>query len=215
MTLRQKSPKPAVAICSAKNSILPENQALPAFLNPIHGSKKIGRSLRKSTLLITLFSCLFFLLPFSDAEAQTEPGSFSLGIRAGDPTGITGKYFLRDNHALEGIVSFWPYGPALTALYEIHAEAFNVPGLHWYYGAGAHVRYYRAAWYRRNLDWYYPSRIYTGGVGVGLDAILGISYKIAPIPISVSLDFKPTLEIATRNRSYFDLESAVSIRYHF
>lgn len=149
------------------------------------------------------------------AQAQTESGSISLGIRAGDPTGIAGKFFIRDNHAIEGIISFWPYGPALTGLYEIHAQAFSVEGLHWYYGAGAHVRSYRAAWYKQNLDWYYPSSRYAGGVGVGVDAILGIAYKIAPIPISVSLDFKPTLELATRNRSYFDLESAVSIRYHF
>lgn len=211
----QKLSKQAVAAHLSEDSFFRTGQVRPNLPKTIPGSNKHRPSLQKSTLLISLFSGLFFLLMFSPVQAQTQSGSFSLGIRAGDPTGITGKYFLRDNHALEGIVSFWPYGPAFTALYEIHAEAFNVPGLNWYYGAGAHVRYYRAAWYRRNLDWYYPSRVYTGGVGVGLDAILGISYKIAPIPISVSLDFKPTLEIATRNRSYFDLESAVSIRYHF
>lgn len=164
------------------------------------------------------FSFLFSILLLGEislAQAQTESGSISLGIRAGDPTGITGKFFIRNNHAVEGIISFWPFGPALTGLYEIHAQAFSVEGLHWYYGAGAHLRAYRSGWYKRNLDWYYPARRYTTGVGVGLDAILGISYKIAPIPVSVSLDFKPTLEIATQSRSYFDLESAVSIRYHF
>lgn len=166
-------------------------------------------------IYISMLLPLFLLGGIQLAQAQTESGNISLGIRAGDPTGITGKFFIRNNHALEGIISFWPYGPALTGLYEIHAQAFSVEGLHWYYGAGAHIRVYRAAWYKQDLDWYYPSSRYAGGVGVGVDAILGIAYKIAPIPISVSLDLKPTIEFATRNRSYFDLESAVSIRYHF
>ncbi len=163
--------------------------------------------------ILTLIGSLFFENPY--LRAQTDPQSLSIGIRAGDPTGITGKYFIRDNHALEGIISLWPYGPAFTGLYEIHAKAFSVEGLHWYYGAGGHVRLYRASWYQKNLDWYYPRSRYAGGVGIGLDAILGMSYKIAPIPISISVDFKPTVELATRRSLNFDLESAISFRYHF
>jgi hypothetical protein len=164
-------------------------------------------------VILILMGALFFKTSF--LRAQTESRSLSIGIRAGDPTGITGKYFIRDNHALEGIISLWPYGPAFTGLYEIHAQAFSVEGLHWYYGAGGHVRLYRASWYQKNLDWYYPRSRYAGGVGIGVDAILGMSYKIAPIPISLSVDFKPTVEIATQRSLYFDLESAISFRYHF
>jgi hypothetical protein len=157
----------------------------------------------------------FFCLNAHSLLAQTESGALSLGVRAGDPTGLTGKYFIRQNHAIEGILSFWPHGPALTALYEIHAQAFGVTGLNWYYGGGGHVRIYRAGWYRRGLDWYYPSSRYSGGIGAGLDAILGMEYYIGAIPVSVSLDFKPTLEIAPGGNSYFDMESGFSIRYHF
>jgi hypothetical protein len=163
--------------------------------------------------ILILIGSLFFKTSF--LRAQTEARSLSIGIRAGDPTGITGKYFIDNNHALEGIISLWPHGPALTGLYEIHAQAFSVKGLHWYYGAGGHVRLYRDSWHRKNLHWYYPKGRYAGGVGIGVDAILGMSYKIAPIPISLSIDFKPTVEIATQRSVYFDLESAISFRYHF
>lgn len=162
---------------------------------------------------ITILSVICgILIVFPDAlKAQTDKGSFNLGLRAGDPTGITGKYFVRQNHAIEGIVSFWPYGPAFTGLYEIHASAFSVSGLNWYYGGGVHARYHRSGWYYNNLDWSYPARRYSSGLRLGLDAILGMEYNIIPIPITVGIDLKPTVEFS----GYVRLESAVSLRYRF
>jgi hypothetical protein len=55
--------------------------------------------------VLALIGSLFFNTSF--LRAQTEARSLSLGIRAGDPTGITGKYFIRNDHAIEGIISLY------------------------------------------------------------------------------------------------------------
>ncbi len=173
------------------------------------------RFIQMKSLLFSLGVTLFCLTCPYTSFSQTNAGNVSLGLRAGDPTGLSGKYFIRENRAIEGILSYWPHGPAITAMYEIHAQAFGVDGLNWYYGGGGHVRRYRSGWTRRGMDWYYPAHKNSGGVGAGIDAIVGMEYYIGSIPISIGLDIKPTLEIASGNNSYFDFESGLSIRYHF
>src|SRR5687767_9255975 len=64
-----------------------------------------------------------------------------LGIRLGNQFGITGKRFLREGNALEGMLTshYDHKGIVATALYEWHRNAFEAKGLLWYYGAGLHV----------------------------------------------------------------------------
>jgi hypothetical protein len=119
-----------------------------------------------------------------------------IGLRGGLASGLTVKHFIREGAALEGIISPAYKGSfIITGLYEIHAPAFSVSGLQWYYGAGAHIGFY------------------PGGVPIGIDGILGIEYKIFEIPFVVGLDIKPAIHLNYFSASYFD--GALSLRYAF
>ena len=103
-----------------------------------------------------------------------------LGVRLSNssPTlnnSITGKYFVTDRSAVEGIISFGSrFG--LGALLEIHKPT-NIEGLRWFYGAGGYVGFE------------------SGDTYLGPTGILGIDYKFTNVPINLSLDWKPELDI--------------------
>ena len=103
-----------------------------------------------------------------------------LGVRLSNssPTlnnSITGKYFVTDRSAVEGIISFGSrFG--LGALLEIHKPT-NIEGLKWFYGAGGYVGFE------------------SGDTYIGPTGILGIDYKFTNVPINLSLDWKPELDI--------------------
>lgn len=118
------------------------------------------------------------------ATAQDEIPSpsyrFALGVRLSNssPTlnnSVTGKYFVTDRSAVEGIVSFGSkFG--IGALLEIH-KPLNVEGLRWFYGAGAYVGFE------------------DGDTYLGPTGALGLDYKFANVPINLSIDWKPELDI--------------------
>lgn len=122
-------------------------------------------------LVVTLFTSL---------ETEAQPYRFALGVRLSNsaPTlnnSVTGKYFVTDRSAVEGMVSFGSrFG--LGALLEIH-KPLNVPQLTWMYGAGAFVGFEE-------------NETYLGPTG-----ILGLDYKFENVPINLSLDWKPELNI--------------------
>lgn len=105
---------------------------------------------------------------------------FGLGVRLSNSTptlnnSVTGKYFITEKSAVEGMLSFGSrFG--LGALLEIH-NPVNVEGLKWVYGAGAYVGF-------EDKDAY-----------VGPTGMLGLDYKFANVPINLSLDWKPELDI--------------------
>ncbi len=106
----------------------------------------------------------------------------ALGIRLSNSTptlnnSISGKYFITDRSAIEGLVSFGSrFG--LGGLVEIH-NPLNVQGLRWYYGAGAYVGF------ESN-----PSQTFVGPTGV-----IGLDYKFTNFPVNLSVDWKPELDI--------------------
>lgn len=134
----------------------------------------------KSFVLISILSSIFFV----SASAQIEPGRpayrLGLGVRLSNSTptlnnSITGKYFVTDRSAVEGIISFGSrFG--LGGLLEIHKPT-NIDGLKWFYGAGAYVGFE------------------SGNTYLGPTGILGIDYKFVNVPINLSLDWKPELDI--------------------
>jgi hypothetical protein len=77
-------------------------------------------------------------------------------------------------------------------LCEKHIPAFNVNGMSWYYGGG-HDSFHNDNYYRD----YYDRKVYyaAGSLGLGVDGIVGLEYKIPPIPFAISLDIKPFVEI--------------------
>jgi hypothetical protein len=131
----------------------------------------------------------------------------AIGVRAGFSQGLSIKHFLGHKDAVEGIVSFRYRGFVATALYERHANAFAVDHLYWYYGAGAHIGFWD---YYDGHPWFDEDD--GSKTVIGIDGILGIEYNIQDIPINVSLDYKPAINIIGFSNTVLD-GGALSIRY--
>jgi hypothetical protein len=138
----------------------------------------------------------------------------AIGLRGGETSGLTIKGFVSDDAALEGIIGVWSHGFTGTLLYEIHAPAFNANGLNWYFGAGGHLAFYSGYhdWYRYGQRRYH---YYDDGLGIGIDGVLGLEYKIPRAPIAFSLDLKPFIEFNTYGGSWVSLDPGVGIKVAF
>lgn len=133
----------------------------------------------KRILLIAIFSAGFIVSASAQTEAPGPDYRLGLGVRLSNSTptlnnSITGKYFITDRSAVEGLISFGSrFG--IGGLLEIHKPT-NIDGLRWFYGGGAYVGF-------ENGDTY-----------LGPTGILGIDYKFTNVPINLSLDWKPELD---------------------
>lgn len=151
------------------------------------------------------FTLLLAFLAFSFSNAQDY--NTGIGLRGGFANGITIKHFISPKAALEGIIASRWRGFELTGLYEIHGRAFQTERLNWYAGFGGHV----GAWNGKYTKWGENERSYTV---VGIDAILGLEYNFTEIPINISVDWKPSLNIFGYSGFWAD-GGALSIRYIF
>ncbi len=132
----------------------------------------------------------------------------AIGFRGGFQQGLTIKHFIGSDAAIEGIIATRWKGYNITGLYEIHANAFDTPGLNWYYGFGGHIGGYNGY---NNHPYFHEDRFYTI---LGVDAILGIEYNISEIPINLSADWKPAFNIIGYTGFWGD-QGAISVRYYF
>jgi hypothetical protein len=115
----------------------------------------------------------------------------AIGIRLGSTVpniknGISYKHFLGKN-ALEGILSFGD-GVAICGLYEIHKPFANTENLQWLVGFGGYAGFN-------------SSGNFTGSrssTNIGAAGIIGLDYKFAKIPLNLTVDWKPELNIITK-----------------
>lgn len=123
------------------------------------------------------------------------------------PAAITVRSFIKQNAAVEGLISFWNYGTRFTGLYEIYKDINSVDGLKWYVGPGAHIGFWNEHWKDK-----YPT--HDGGVMIGIDGVIGLDYKLQNAPIDVSLDWQPSFTFVGYN--YFEGGwGGIGIRYAF
>jgi hypothetical protein len=148
---------------------------------------------------IILLSCLTTGILWSTATKAQDYKS-ALGVRLSSANAVvnnavTFKYFISEQTAIEGLLSFGD-PVAVGALLEFHRPINNVSGLRWFYGAGAYIGFAK------------PD-IYLGGQGV-----VGLDYKFENIPLNLSLDWKPELNIISKIR--FEAAAiALSARFTF
>ena len=179
----------------------------------------------KFTFKPILFFVFAFLLSAGAASAQGVAGyKTGIGLRAGNAAGLTVKHFIKNDAAIEGILSssFRRHGFNLTVLYEKHARAFGHQNFTWFYGAGGHIGNYKGRYYyygyrhknHKHYDYYYD--YYDDNFFVlGIDGIIGLEYYIREIPFTVGLDFKPAIEFAGSGTSHIYGDLALSLRYVF
>lgn len=155
--------------------------------------------------LLIVFITSFTFLVCSNAQDY----STGIGFRGGPAIGLTVKHFFNYRSAFEGLLATRWRGFEITGLYEIHNQAFGVERLNWYYGFGGHVGFW-------NGD-YTSSYWGDAGIGytvIGIDGILGIEYNFKEIPINISLDWKPTLNLSGYSGFWGD-DGALSVRFIF
>lgn len=168
-------------------------------------------------IICKYLAIIILMFCFSQVNGQsTTPASSKYQIAAGlkfggYENGVSGKYFFKDNAAIEAVLGFRNHGVVVTALYEIHQVAFNVPALKFYYGFGAHIGGIGNGIYRRfNGD----NQIYADNqILLGADGAIGLEYKIPEAPIAVSLDLNPRIEFATG--PFGDIAPGLGIKYIF
>jgi hypothetical protein len=135
---------------------------------------------------------LLLLLVSQPAAAQKY--NTALGARLGSGNyGITLQQRVASRVTIEGIAGLREREYSGTVLAEYHFGILG-PSLNYYFGAGGH--------FGHNRD--------TGGFS-GLDALVGVEYKVAFLPVVLSFDFKPSLEFSSDDYARFP--TAFSVRY--
>ncbi len=149
--------------------------------------------MKKIILSLCILCCLF------SASALAQDYRFAMGVRLSNSTptlsnSVTGKYFVTNQTAVEGILSFGSrFG--FGGLLEIH-KPLNVQGFNWFYGAGVYLGFE-------------DKNSYLGPTGA-----LGLDYKFRDVPINLSIDWKPELDIIPEINFVPDA-FALSVRFTF
>jgi hypothetical protein len=152
-----------------------------------------------------LLSLYLFISLLSAASAQNY--NTGLGVKFGGIQGISVKQLVASDAAVEIVVGSRWGGIEALVLYEIHAAAFDVDGLFWYYGGGGHIGFWEG---HRHSPW---NRGHSSFVGLGLDGVVGIEYQIEAVPITLSLDLVPAFNLGGYNGFWMD--GGLGIRYVF
>lgn len=143
---------------------------------------------------------LFSIVTIIALSSKAQEYKTAVGIRLGPNSaaispGFTIKHFLNETNAVEGIVGI-SNGIGLCALYEWHHPIEAVDHLHWFVGAGGYAAFR------------YSSSF------IGAAGIAGLDYKFDQIPLNISIDWKPELNIIT-NVAFEGSAVGVSARFTF
>ncbi|MEX2370959.1 MAG: hypothetical protein WD578_08135 [Bacteroidales bacterium] len=150
----------------------------------------------------------FIVMVTMTAFSNAQDYSTGIGLRGGLANGITIKHFIGGNSALEGIVTTRWQGFNITGLYELHSmQVFDVNRLNFYYGLGGHIGFYNGTY----TSWGTVGTSYTV---IGVDGILGLEYNFVEVPINLSVDWKPALNLIG-NTEFWPDDGAFSVRYIF
>jgi len=151
---------------------------------------------------LTCWILSFFFVLLSTSVLAADERTFGLGVIAGEPTGITGKYMLNDSNAIDAGVGwetsgdneFHIYGDYLFHFHHlIEAKQGDLPI---YVGVG--LRWVR----RENRDNKFGMRIPVGLEYIFGGGSLGAFAELVPV-----MNLKPDTE--------FDLEGGIGIRFYF
>ncbi|MFT2010815.1 hypothetical protein ACMA1I_19225 [Pontibacter sp. 13R65] len=116
------------------------------------------------------------------------------GVRLdGDRFGLSVQQRVFEKSTIEGIFAVGSRDVSATALYEWHRPILG-RRLNYYLGAGGHI-----------------GNLKDRGAFTGLDAILGLEYKVNGLPILISTDIKPAFHI--NHEDWVALSTGISIRY--
>lgn len=161
-----------------------------------------------------LLGCLLATQAFSQEQRHV------IGARTGLSTGITYEYKVDPFRGYKAMMGFREGGVQFTGMIQSYRPLYLkfTNKLYYYAGLGAHLGFTR--FQPRHGLWANPFRFnYAYGhfaPVIGLDAILGIEYRLERAPIIFALDAKPFFELFGQNifrLSPFDI--GLSIKFTF
>lgn len=168
----------------------------------------------KKAAIIILFS---FIANITVAQVYEK----QLGLRLGVTSGLSAKVIKDNRTAIEGVFGFRDGGIQIYVLLESYHPLIKTNKTHWmmYFGGGGHVGYVDG--YKRVRRWsnssgyYYEEQKISGPV-IGLDGIIGTDYTFHKVPITLSIEFKPFLELESfRNFRTNFWDFGFGIKYSF
>ena len=123
--------------------------------------------------------CISTLGVVKTASAQDYKVAIGIRFSSAAPTlsnSVSVKYFMNERDAIEGLVSFGTrFG--IGGMWERHQLIGGTPAFTWFYGGGGYIG------------------VQSGSTYVGPTGVAGLDYKFQNIPLNLSLDWKPELDI--------------------
>ncbi len=180
----------------------------------------------RNPLLAVLALTFTFAAVADDAEARPRPKqgksfeankTFGLGLELGAPSGLTGKYFLSQDRALQfgvGTIYHWRERDGLNLYldYLFHPvslasnPAFELP---LYFGIGGRL------W---DVDDYSRNDRYNDTFALGLHVPVGIAFDFNNVPLDIFIQLAFVLDFYTGDYYrdvYGDINGSVGVRYWF
>lgn len=142
----------------------------------------------KRLLLVSLFALL--VIPTGFLQAQ---GRFGFGLVLGEPTGLSWKYRLNRENAIDGVLGFSP-----SDRFRIHADylwsshPFVDPSFSLHYGVGAALGF-ASSTYFTSRDGYF---VRTVDLGFAARVPVGIDYSIPRSPVELYFELAPLVIVA-------------------
>lgn len=191
-------------------------------------------------LLVTVLLLVCFSFAFGQRYNRYDAG---LGLRLGDPFGLSYKYYMQGNKAFEA--NFGSTFPGFysgyfsntfndvegyeRATYLGHTVNFavaanarllahqdfpeDIDGLQWYFGVGAQIRLIGVDYRFLTSAEIMRTESYTD-VGLGPEGIIGAEYIIPDTPLTAFIDLSLFLEIYD-NPLLFRFQGGLGMRYNF
>jgi hypothetical protein len=161
----------------------------------------------KAVTIVIILCCLI-----AEANAQYRT---AIGVRLGGTSGFTIKHQIMRPLYLEGILGTFGDGFSITGLLEKNTGFINAKGLYLYYGGGPHIAFYNGtevynSRFGRNIKYHTDN-----DVGVGVNLILGLEYKLRTLPLAFSLDLKPFLEFGSGGYLDFAPDPGFGLKFTF
>ena len=142
----------------------------------------------KKVMFLSLFiAAITFTTTLSAQSYKTAVGVRLSSSQAMVNNSISLKHFLNERAAIEALFSFGD-PLALGALYEVH-KPFSTEGLQWFYGGGGYLGFVKS--------WNPNKQKNETDVAVGAQGVIGLDYKFVNLPLNLSLDWKPELNLVS------------------
>ncbi len=150
---------------------------------------------------IKLFALVAIIVTFWSVQTQAQDRGFGLGVVLGEPTGLSGKYWLDDRSAVDGALAWSFYRGSSFHLhidYLMHSRnAFETQEpLLLYYGVGGRLKS--------------GDKIDTQ---LGVRGVIGIDYLVRTAPIDIFLEVSPILNLTPTTDLLFN--AGIGARFFF